>query len=236
MKLLLHRSGKTYVVKDKPVFNTEYGLVEVKEGLQKSSTGEEFLITEPFFRDLWFRIKRGPQIAHWKDLGLITSLVGIGAGWKILEIGGGSGFSTFYWSNLVGKSGKVVSYEKNPKHYKLLLQNLELIHADNIVLYPDDPKESGIEERDFDMVFLDVPEPWELLEVVRPVLRPGGFLVSYLPTIEQVKKLEESLGDVFTFPEVHEVIHREWKLGGRTRPLSSGILHTAFIVITRRLK
>ena len=236
MWLLLHRSGKFYLVKDRATFNTEYGVVEVKEGFQRSTTGEEFLVTRPTFRDLWFKIKRGPQITHWKDLGLIAALTGVGAGWKILEIGGGSGFSTLFWSNIVGDKGKVVSYEKNPRHYKILLSNIESLRVQNVELHPDDPLEKGIEERNFDMAFLDIPEPWKLVDIVADVLKPGGFLVSYLPTIEQVKRLEESLKERFTMPEVHEVIHREWKLGGRTRPLSSGILHTAFIVLSRKIK
>ncbi len=236
MWLLLHSSGKTYLAKDRATFNTEFGVVELKEGIQTSSIGETFLVTKPWFVDLWKRIKRGPQIAHWKDLGLIAALTGIGSGWKVLEIGAGSGFSTLFWSNIVGENGKVVTYERNRRHYDILLSNLEFVGVKNVEAHPDDPLEAGIGETNFDMAFLDVPEPWEFVNLVADALKPAGFFVAYLPTIEQVKKLEELLPPRFSEPEVHEVIHREWKLRGRTRPLSSGILHTAFVVLARKIK
>ncbi len=235
MWLLIHKSGKTYLAPDRATYNTEYGLVELKRGYTKSSTGEEFLVTRPGFVDLWMRIKRGPQIAHWKDLGLIAALTGIGPGSRVLEVGAGSGFSTLFWAHLVGERGRVLSYEKNPKHYALLVENIEKFGFSHLEVLPDDPRKVGVKEKDFDLAFLDVPDPWELVHIVGDSLRPGAFLVSYLPTVEQVKRLEESL-DGFTEPAVHEVIHREWKLGGRTRPLSSGILHTAFIVVARKIR
>ncbi len=233
--MLIHRSGKTYLAPDRATFNTEFGVVELKEGPTVSSTGEPFLVTRPSFVDLWLRIRRGPQIAHWKDLGLIVALTGVGPGWKVLEVGGGSGFSTLFWWYLVGKEGKVVTYERNPRHLKVLLENLERLGATNVKVVPSDPREEP-PEGTFDLAFLDIPEPWSVLDVVSEHLRPGGFLVSYLPTVEQVKQVESSLGEGYTQPSVHEVIYREWKLGGRTRPLSSGILHTAFVVVSRKIK
>ena len=235
MWLLIHKSGKTYLAPDRATFNTEFGVVELKEGPTTSSIGEQFLVTKPSFVDLWMRIKRGPQIAHWKDLGLIVALTGVGPGWRVLEVGGGSGFSTLFWWHIVGKEGTVVTYERNPRHLKILLENLERLGASNVTVIPSDPHEEP-PQGEFDLVFLDIPEPWSVLDVINDHLREGGFLVAYLPTVEQVKQLENSLGNSFTEPSVHEVIYREWKLGGRTRPLSSGILHTAFVVLSRKIK
>ncbi len=228
MKLLLHRSGKRILVENRTVINTEFGLVEVKDGLRKSSTGELFLVSDPWFVDVWNNIKRGPQITHWKDLGVIVSLTGAGPGWRILEMGGGSGYSTLFWSNIVGKEGKVITFENNPRHFRILLRNVE--GRENVEV------REGIPEvvKDVHMVFADIPYPEHYVDVAYESLLPGGFFVSYLPTIEQVKRLESSL-EGFTQPVVHEVIYREWKLMNRTRPLSSGILHTAFVVITRKI-
>ena len=236
MYLLIHRSGKTYLAPDRATFNTEYGLVELKEGVVESSTGEKFLITRPWFVDRWMRIRRGPQISHWKDLGLLVSLTGLGSGWKVLEVGTGSGFSTLFFANIVGEKGLVVSYEKNPRHWRIAEENISKFSFSNIKLFKGDIKENPPEDS-FDLAFLDIPDPWSVLSIVREHLLPGGFLSSYLPTVEQVHKLESSLlEEGFSEPTVHEVLYREWKLGGRTRPLSSGILHTAFLVLSRKME
>ncbi len=44
----------------------------------------------------------------------------------------------------------------------------------------------GIEEMGLDRVVLDLPEPWRMLKSAEEALRPGGILLSYLPTIGQV--------------------------------------------------
>lgn len=229
MKLLLHR--KRRFLTDRGEFNTEFGFVKIKDGLVISSTGEEFLVTDPFFVDMWFNIKRGPQIAHWKDLGLVVVLTGVGPGWKVADVGGGSGFSALLWSNIVGKEGKVIVFENNPKHIRILRRNVE--KAKNIEIVEVDPREWEGNEY-FQMVFIDIPEPWEIIEWSREHLVPAGFLVAYIPTMEQVLKFVNRL-EGFTEPEIHEVIYRRWKTPN-TRPLSSGIMHTAFIVLARKMK
>ena len=51
----------------------------------------------------------------------------------------------------------------------------------------------GIDEQDLDRVVLDLPEPWQVVPHAEKALRPGGILVSYLPTIGQVAQLREDL-------------------------------------------
>ncbi len=236
MFVAVHKSGRTYLIpENKREFNTEYGLIKVEEGTVISSTGETFLVLKADVHDLLFHLKRGPQIAHWKDLGLIVSLCGIRPGYNVLEVGGGSGFSTLFWSLVVGEKGKVVTYERNSKHLKVLLHNIELAGVKNVEVRSVDVRDEPPEKDSYDFVFLDIPDPEGVIDMVEPSLKKGGYLSAYLPTVEQLKRLESAVGETFTTPKVYESIVREWKLGGKTRPLSSGIIHTAFVFITRKI-
>ncbi len=230
--MLLHKSGRFFLT-EKNVFNTEFGLVNVREGKVISSKGEEFTVTRPFFHDLWTKIRRGPQITHWKDLGFIVSITGVGSGWKIIEAGSGSGFSTCFFANIVGETGHVFSYEVNPKFLRLARENVKWCGMERRVTFKlKDVYTGGFEEEDVDLVFLDLPEPWRCFEHAWNALKPAGYLVCYLPTIEQVVKC---LHQKFTVPEVYEVLHREWKVSP-TRPKNTGLTHTAFIVKMRKME
>ncbi len=235
MKLLIHaRTGKTYIT-ERQSFNTEFGLVRVEDGEQRSSTGEPFLVTDPWFVDMWHRIRRGPQITHWKDLGLLAALTGLGPGWRVVEAGSGSGFATCFFAHIVGPSGHVYSYEKNPRFLRIARENAERCGLSNVTFH-DRPVEEGITEKDVHLVFLDLPEPWHAFHHAAAALRPAGFLALYLPSVEQVKMAVEALPDAFAPFSVHEVIYRRWKAGDVTRPENTGLLHTAFLLITRKVR
>lgn len=236
MKLLIHlRTGRTYLT-DRERFNTEYGLVPVEDGEQTSSTGEKFLVTDPSFVDLWRRIRRGPQITHWKDLGLILVLTGLGPGWKVVEAGSGSGFSTCFFAHVVGPSGHVYSYESNPRHMRIARENVERCGYSDRVTFLDRDISEGIEQEGVDLVFLDLPEPWLTFEHALTALKPGGFLACYVPSTDQVRKCVDSVPSGFTPFSVYETIVRAWKTSPALRPENTGILHTAFVLITRKAK
>ena len=64
-------------------------------------------------------------------------------------------------------------------------------------------------------------------------LRIGGFLICYLPTVNQVQKLVEYL-DVWQEIEIVETIQRSWQSKQNAlRPQSNMIGHTGFIVSAR---
>ncbi len=223
MRLYIHKSGRTYLGEGEIV--TEFGKVS-GEGYVKSSTGEEFLVTSPLPFDLWRKVKRGPQITHWKDLGMVVALTGLSKRDTVVEYGTGTGFSTIFFALL---AREVISFERNPRHYRLAKENVERMGLDNVELVLGEP---DVVE-DAYLVFSDIPEPWRYTDTARRSLIPGGFWVSYLPTIPQVERMRDIEG--FTRPEVYEVIVREWKVD-TLRPKNTGLLHTAFLVVTRNMK
>jgi len=73
----------------------------------------------------------------------------------------------------------------------------------------------GIDERDLDRILLDMPEPHKVVAAAATALRPGGILLSYLPTINQTALLRAALdeeGAPFGLPETQEIMRRTWHL------------------------
>ena len=86
--------------------------------------------------------------------------------------------------------------------------------------------------------FIDLPEPWQVLPHAREVLRPGGVLVGYLPTVLQVKALVDALyaDPRFDCVEVMENMLRFWHVKDRSmRPEHRMVAHTGFIIVARRV-
>ena len=84
-----------------------------------------------------------------------------------------------------------------------------------------------------DAIFLDLPNPEQLISWAEKSLKVGGFMMIYVPTSNQVEKSLNSLED-WKQIEIVEVIQREWQARtGALRPKSSMIGHTGFIVSAR---
>ena len=66
-------------------------------------------------------------------------------------------------------------------------------------------------------------------------LRPGGILVSYLPSITQVATLREALTEFgFAMAETIEVLQRSWHIEGQSvRPDHRMVGHTGFLTGAR---
>lgn len=93
-------------------------------------------------------------------------------------------------------------------------------------------------ETDVDRILLDLPEPWRVTEKAWQALRPGGILLSYLPTVIQVKSLVDSLNQHggFACIETMETLMRFWHVKGLSmRPEHRMVAHTGFITAARRV-
>ena len=95
----------------------------------------------------------------------------------------------------------------------------------------------GISERDLDRIVLDLPEPWRALGPASKALRPGGILLSYLPSITQVATLRANMASKnFGMAETFEVLRRTWHVEERSvRPDHRMVAHTGFITTARLL-
>src|SRR6185295_6186182 len=76
-----------------------------------SHLGHAFFLIEPSTDDLIRDIKRSSQIIYPKDSGFILMKLSVQPGQTVLEAGTGSGGMTTVLAQIVGPTGRVVSYD-----------------------------------------------------------------------------------------------------------------------------
>jgi tRNA (adenine57-N1/adenine58-N1)-methyltransferase catalytic subunit len=203
-----------------------------------TSRGARLVAVRPTLAEYVLEMPRGAQVIYPKDLGPILVLADVFPGARILESGVGSGALTTALLRAIGPTGHVTGYEIRDDFAQRAAQN---VHG---FLGPDVPLKvevrdvyEGIEERDLDRIVLDLPEPWRVVKHALDVLRPGGILLAYLPTILQVGRLREELANApFGMVETLEVLQRTWHVEGQSiRPDHRMVAHTGFLTHGRLL-
>ncbi|HXC62362.1 MAG TPA: tRNA (adenine-N1)-methyltransferase [Nitrospiria bacterium] len=201
--------------------------------------GTRLLAVRPTLSEYVMKMPRGAQIIYPKDIALILLWADIYPGASVLEAGIGSGALTLALLRAVGETGQVVSYEVREDFLRRAEKNIALYLGkppSNLLTRLKDIYE-GIEERELDRIALDLPEPWRVVNSAGETLRPGGILLSYLPTILQSSQLTEALhrDGRFTRIETVETLLRPWHIEGMSvRPDHRMVAHTGFITVARR--
>ena len=238
----MNGQGKKFLVKNLDEdLHTQYGFFK-KDELKKAKSGSkvlsntknEFTIFDPYFIDLHRRIRRSAQIIPLKDVGLIVAETGVNNKSKIVDAGSGSGALACFLANLVKE---VITYEIREDFIKIVKDNIDFLNLKNVKIKKKDIY-NGIDEKNVDLVVLDLPEPWKALKSAEKALKPGAFLVSYSPTIPQVMDFvnEARENKHFTYIKTSEIIEREWEIEGRkVRPRSQAIGHSGFISFVRKI-
>ncbi len=239
-KLLLGK--KKHVVKlEGEKYNTQFGQIDLKELKKKkvgekirTHTGQEFVVAEPSLLDLLEKkAKRLPQIVMPQDAAMILAYTGISPKSLIVDAGSGSGFLCIFLAYYC-PLGKVVSYEINKKFAQIARENAKLVGLKNLTIKNKDILE-GIDEKNVDLITLDMKNAEKNVENAYKALKVGGWLVVYSPYIEQVKLVNERV-ESMPFVEVKtvECIKREWQVGSFTRPKTLGLLHTGWLMFARK--
>jgi len=242
-KVLITRQGRKFYAKELGQdLHTQYGYVKkeelkkAKEGdLVKSNTNKEFFIFNPSFIDLYRKIKRDAQIIPLKDIGLIIAETGINKSSKVLDAGSGSGALACF---LAAIAKEVISYEIREDFIEIVKSNIEFLKLKNIKIKNKDIYKE-IDDKNIDVIILDVPEPWNAIENCAKALNPGGFLVSYSPSIPQVADFVNALrkNEHFVYLKSIEITEREWEVEERkVRPKSSGLGHSGFLSFARKVQ
>lgn len=202
-----------------------------------SHQGNPFFILPPTIADLLQEIPRTTQILYAKDMGYILVTLGIGPGQHVLEAGTGSGALTSALAYLVGPQGKVTTYEMREEMHRLAKKNLTRFGLADRVDFKLRNIGEGIDERDVDALFLDLPDPYNYLHVARSALKSGGTFGCILPTVNQVVKFLPMLRvHHFTFVDVCEVMLRHYKPDAdRFRPVDRMVAHTGFLIFARAI-
>ena len=241
-KILITKQGRKFYAKNLDEdLHTQYGFIK-KDDLKKakegdaltSNTNKEFFVFSPAFIDLYRKIKRDAQIIPQKDIGLIIAETGINRESKVLDAGSGSGALACF---IAAIAKEVVTYEIRDDFIEIVKSNIEFLNLKNIKIRKKDIYQE-IDDKNVDVVILDVPEPWEALNNCATALKPGGFLVSYSPSVPQVADFVNALkkNETFVCLKTAEISEREWEVEERkVRPKSAGIGHSGFLSFARKV-
>ncbi|HYZ93235.1 MAG TPA: methyltransferase domain-containing protein [Actinomycetota bacterium] len=132
--------------------------------------------------------------------------LGIRKGWRCLEVGPGAGSIARWMAARVGRSGKVVAADINPRF-------LDDARIPNLEVRTHDITAGGIEERHYDLVhsrlvLMHIPEPLTALRRMVRALRPGGALLVEDGDLLSVEVVTKSHPDADTFVHVMNAIRR----------------------------
>jgi tRNA (adenine57-N1/adenine58-N1)-methyltransferase catalytic subunit len=223
-------------------FHTHAGIVahddvigEVEGTEVLASTGRRFVALRPTLADVVVKMPRGAQVIYPKDLGAILLAADVGPGMRVLEAGVGSGALSMA---MLRTGAQVIGYEIRADFARTAWGNVaEWIGKDPSYELSVRDVYQGIEEKDLDRVVLDLPEPWRVLEHAEKALRPGGVLLAYLPTINQVSTLRAAMSrSRFAIAETSELLRRTWHVEERSvRPDHRMVAHTGFLTTARLL-
>ncbi|WP_321211311.1 tRNA (adenine-N1)-methyltransferase [Methanothermobacter sp. DP] len=243
MRILMDERGKKYLLKAGEDFQTDMGIIqsrmieEARPGdVLRTHLGREVYVLKPSLSDYLELMERRCSILLPKDIGMICAYTGIVNGSRVVDAGTGAGTVAMYLANVVGESGHVTTYEIREDFAEVAERNIRDFGFKNIEVKNRDIKE-GIDEDDLDLVFLDLPQPWELMEDLHESLIRGGWAVFYNPYIEQVKILHR-VGSKVGFADMRtsEIIEREIEVRKQgTRPRTRMVGHTGYLTFMRKV-
>lgn len=217
-------------------------LIGQPEGVTVPTTGgAKVLAFRPTLEDFVLKMKRGAQVVYPKDIGLIMVYADIFPGARVLEAGTGSASLTLALSRAVGPSGLVMSYEVRDDHHEQAVENIGAWYSggegkpENLELRVGDIFD-GVDEKGFDRMVLDLPEPWRAVGTATGSLRSGGIMCCYLPTVPQVQQIVAAMrSGGFGLVNTFEGLVRTWNIDGQSvRPDHRMVAHTGFIVTARK--
>jgi len=236
-------------VKSGDSFHTHKGIIEFDDVIGKNfgsvifskpyeTQGYKFIILKPMPSDIVLHMGRKTQIIYPEDAGLILLYSGIGPGSVVIEAGCGSGALSCILGNYVKPNGHIFSYDLNQKAIKRAKKNIIKAHLENIVTIKfGDILKDEFNHKNVDAIVLDLANPWEAIEKVKSYLKLSGVLVSFSPTIEQVKKTTFALKDKnFVDVNTYELIKRKLQVKeNATRPEVRMIGHTGYLTFGRKI-
>ncbi len=243
MKMILDERGKKYVLKPGQEFQSDLGIVKA-DVLDSAEVGDEvkshldhtFKIMKPNINDFIDIMDRRCSILLQKDIGQVLAHTGLGAGSRVVDAGTGAGAIALNFGNVVGPEGQVFTYEIREDFAEVAKKNIDNFGITNIEVKNKNIKD-GIDEDKIDLVFLDLPKPFEIFEDVLDSLNVGGWLCVYAPYIDQAEisyRIAKKLG--FYDIEIIEILERGLEVRQQgVRPKTRMVGHSGYLVFARKL-
>ena len=204
----------------------------------RSTKNGEYIVLRPTLEDFVIEMPRGAQVIYPKDLAPICMFADIGPGTRVFESGVGSGaLSTI----MLRYGADIVGYEIREDFANRAKANVRGFLGESVMDRYDVHIASSYDGIDpelgmFDRVVLDLPEPWQVVPHAEHVLRAGGILLAYTPSIMQAAQVRETMKGKWIDARTIEVLHRGWHVEGQAvRPDHRMVAHTGFLSVARFL-
>ncbi|MHA1669447.1 MAG: tRNA (adenine-N1)-methyltransferase [Promethearchaeota archaeon] len=224
------------IIKFDDIIGNKFGSVVFSH--PHDTQGYKFYVLKPLPSDYVIYMGRKTQIIYPEDAGLIMMYSGIKPGSKLIEAGCGSGALTCILGTYVQPNGHIYSYDIREKSLRTAERNITRAKLQEFVsINKGDILIDELDHENVDSVILDMPQPWMAISKVKKYLKLSGTLVSFSPTIEQVKKTTFALqNNEFTEIYTYELIKRTMQVKeNATRPQVRMIGHTGYITIGRNI-
>jgi len=196
----------------------------------------KYLILRASLPDFYSTMKRDAQIIGLKDASRIIAECNVSAGKVVIEGGAGSGALTMALLNAIKPNGRVITYELREDCIKVAKDNIKNTGLEEYsIIKKGDITKDVTEEAD--AFILDIPNPWDAVDMGKKVLKYSGYFSAYIPTVNQMEKTVKTLRkEGFKDIKAIELIEREMlvkELG--SRPDNKMIGHTAYLVFGRKI-
>ena len=241
--MILDERGKKYILKPGEEFQSDLGIIKA-DVLDEAEIGDEvkshldhtFKIVKPNINDFIDLMDRRCSILIKKDIGQVLAHTGLGAGSRVVDAGTGAGAIALNFGNVVGFEGQVYTYEIRQDFAEVAKKNIDKFGITNIEVKNQNIKD-GIGETEIDLIFLDLPKPFEIFEDVWDSLNVGGWLAVYAPYIDQAEtsyRVAKKLG--FYDIEIVEILERGLEVRQQgVRPKTRMVGHSGYLMFARKL-
>ncbi len=139
---------------------------------------EDFVLPEykkRAYDDIPLPIMAGQTISQPSTVAIMTELLGVREGHKIFEVGTGSGYQAAILSEIIGKSGKVITTEIVPEVFEFGKKNIEKYR--NVEAIFLDGSKGHEKEAPYDRIIITAAAP-EIPEILKKQLKVGGKMVA----------------------------------------------------------
>lgn len=210
----------------------------------ENNVGVPYLALRPLLADFVMSMPRGAAIVYPKDATQILAQADIFPGATVVEAGVGSGALSLWLLRAIGDKGHLYSFERREEFAAVARANAvtflgaESPHWSLTIGDLQDRLIDTVKPGSVDRVVLDMLAPWETIESVSSVLKPGGVVICYVATVTQLSRVAEALRATgeYTHPVSNETMVRGWHVEGlAVRPDHRMIAHTGFLISARRL-
>ena len=212
-------------------------LKDLDDGDSFSVVGKEYTVFRPGVLELMSSLDRGAQVITPKDASTILMHCDVKCGDRVLEVGAGSGGLTTALLHAVAPEGKVHTLELKEENAVRAGKNVSRTGLDACWSYSiGDARSIDPPEGAFDVLTMDMPDPWLALDNLSPSLRSGGRLCAYVPNANQVESTvlalrERRFSDVRALENIQRYL--EVHPGG-VRPSFDTLGHTGYLVFARK--